>query len=350
MDIPAKRRAAWLAVAACLLAAQAPAQTAPAPTPLPALAAAETPAVTVIGRDGDILVVRTTDGGYRCATAADLGLSAEQLAQASTNTDVVAIHRTHEICARLRQTPNDAVLLSELGKAAVGQANAGAFCHYVSIYCAGCLAAGDVKRAGTALQAVRGRDPQYFCLASFASLVTTCATCAGSGHDKTDAAQPCAACGGSGKQAVKWKSSRVFQEMLHDGDMSLAVLQAELDRTEPPKSAPVQQGGKVRGDPAAGGAPTPEMNVYQILNAIRTDPLVGGKTVIVSAKVLQVISVQKDTILVLEGNLRCRLKQALSDKQQKKIVSTQVKLLGVIVPRAEILTMSSPHMIDCVLH
>ena len=101
-------------------------------------------------------------------------------------------------------------------------------------------------------------------------------------------------------------------------------------------------------DPATGGAPPPppEVNIYQV----KLDPQFSGKTVIVSGKVLQTFMLQKEMILVLEGNLRCRLKHHLSPAKQQTILNTQVKILGVVVPRAEVLATSSPHMIDCTLH
>ena len=206
------------------------------------------------------------------------------------------------------------------------------------------------------MQAIRSKDPQCRFLAPFATLTTICAACAGTGHSKADPAQACAACAGKGVVVVKWKATRIYQELLRDGDMSQVALQAELDRTDPPKTphqgAPGVQKQRA-GAPADAPVAAPAAPLEATIAQVKGDPQFSGKTVIVLARVA-LVAKQPDGaefVFLLDGsgNLRCRMKQVLSKHQQQTLVNQLVKIQGSVVPRAEIVNTAIPHLIDCVL-
>jgi len=310
--------------------------------------------VEIIGRTGDIFVLRTVDGGYRCATQTNLGLLPDQISQIPSSSDVETIYRLLQICARLREKPNDTTLLAALGQGAAKISDVSAFCHYVAIYAMGCLCEGDIKRAASAIQTIRSKDPQCPFITQFTrasnTLTMNCTLCAGTGHSGSDLSQVCDACAGKGSVVVKWKANRIFQELLRDGNMRMLDVQAEFGRSEPPQDGDYSTNKRSKWDPEsipAEGDKTPTL-IAVSSSQVKNNPQLYGKTALVVGKATTAgRQIDIYWFIILDGILRCRLQQGWS--VSTSIQGQQVQVQGTVVPRPDILITGEPHMINCVL-
>lgn len=165
---------------------------------------------------------------------------------------------------------------------------------------------------------------------------------------------PCRMCAGKQFIAAPWKVERVYNELLHDGEMNFNVLTAEVDRTEPPPPAVCSdQVQTVEGPAKVPNSETPVQFTNEIQEAIsprrvKTDKELWGKQIIVTGRVSQTgTEIGSHSVVFLEGILRCQM--TAGQRVSSRIVGDVIQLQGTVVPRPDLNITAQPHMVDCVI-
>ena len=147
---------------------------------------------------------------------------------------------------------------------------------------------------------------------------------------------------------------RVYNELLHDGEMNFDVLTAEVDRSEPPPPAVCSNHVQNVEDPAeVPGIEAPVQFPNDVQGAItprrvKTDKELWGKRIIVTGKVTQTgMEIGGQSVVFLEGILRCQM--AAGQRVSSRIVGYVIQLQGTVVPRPDLSITAQEHMLDCVI-
>jgi hypothetical protein len=98
----------------------------------------------------------------------------------------------------------------------------------------------------------------------------------------------------------------------------------------------------------APGAPgTPPAGIYTP-DQVKRDPACWGKTITVRGKATQAVrELDGYWMVILEGNLRCRLRKGLA--VNSGIVGRVIGVQGTVVPRPDKVITSGAHMVNCII-